>query len=354
MTLFGSGSANYAASDIGVYLYDVTGTTIITPNVSNLSATTNFSASFATTANTSYRLCIHTKTTNALAYTYKLDDVKILASAPSSAPAATLPQYNVDIGDSSSLRQATNTNLLGESIAQTRAQAATITIAAPGVVTSNSHGMSLGDKFYFTTTGALPTGVSANTTYYASAIAANTFNISTTFANAIAGTYVTTTGSQSGVHTLNMGGITGVLPGSAANATRAGQMVYVHGGTYNGGGAPTITLSSGGGTLTTVNLAEFVPYQMADTNWRCKFNIAVTLSSTSRAEAVLAASGITFATSATDGQAIAVSTNGGTSIIYGLVGSNNNTIAQSFGTVATTRFYFSGDVKLASKPTWAY
>jgi hypothetical protein len=117
-------------------------------------------------------------------------------------------QYNVKVGNSGGTAAQANTNLLGDVKAQTLSQTATMTIAAPGVVTSNSHGMALGDKFYFTTTGALPTGVTASTTYYASNIAANTFNISTTLANAKAGTYVTTSGTQSGTHTLVMGGLT--------------------------------------------------------------------------------------------------------------------------------------------------
>ncbi len=142
-----------------------------------------------------------------------------------------LNQYNLQIGNSSNVKASTNTQLLGDVISQTRSQSATMTLAAPGVVTSNGHAMALGDKFYFTTTGALPTGVTASTTYYASAIAANTFNISTTFANAKAGTYVTTSGSQSGVHTLFMGGSTltsgvkGVADASNATTGYVGETI---------------------------------------------------------------------------------------------------------------------------------
>jgi microcystin-dependent protein len=79
----------------------------------------------------------------------------------------------------------------------------TVTIAAPGVFTLNSHGLNVGDAVYLTTTGALPTGLSQNTLYYVSTgVTANTFNLSTSRANAYAGTKITTTGSQSGVHTL--------------------------------------------------------------------------------------------------------------------------------------------------------
>lgn len=78
----------------------------------------------------------------------------------------------------------------------------TMTIASPAVVTFTSHGFQTGDTLYFTTTGALPTGVSANTLYYAIRIDANTFNLATTLANAIAGTKINTSGTQSGTHTL--------------------------------------------------------------------------------------------------------------------------------------------------------
>lgn len=77
----------------------------------------------------------------------------------------------------------------------------TITIAAPAVVTLNGHGFQTGDQVYFTTTGALPTGLVINTIYFVVRIDANTFNLSTTLANAIAGTKITTTGTQSGTHT---------------------------------------------------------------------------------------------------------------------------------------------------------
>jgi len=79
---------------------------------------------------------------------------------------------------------------------------ATMTIASPAVVTKNAHGLTLGAPVYFTTTGALPTGLTANTVYYVTNPATNTFNLSTTLANATAGTKINTSGTQSGTHTL--------------------------------------------------------------------------------------------------------------------------------------------------------
>jgi hypothetical protein len=89
---------------------------------------------------------------------------------------------------------------------------ATMTIAAPCVVTLSTHTLATGDAVKFTTDGALPTGITAGATYYAKVINANTFNIHLTRAAAIAGTSpITTTGTQSGTHTL-------FIPGTGANS----------------------------------------------------------------------------------------------------------------------------------------
>lgn len=84
----------------------------------------------------------------------------------------------------------------------------TITIASPAVVTwgtttpfgCNGAG---GAAVNFTTTGALPTGIVAGTNYYAicSSISGNTFQIATSVDNAVAGTAINTSGSQSGTQT---------------------------------------------------------------------------------------------------------------------------------------------------------
>jgi hypothetical protein len=58
------------------------------------------------------------------------------------------------------------------------ASTVTITIAAPGVVTWTGHGLSANDTIRFTTTGALPTGLTAGTTYWYTRIDATTGNLS--------------------------------------------------------------------------------------------------------------------------------------------------------------------------------
>ena len=78
----------------------------------------------------------------------------------------------------------------------------TITIASPGVVSWTAHGLNTGDRLQLTTTGALPTGLSASTTYWVVKVDANSFSLATTLANAAAGTKINTSGSQSGTHTV--------------------------------------------------------------------------------------------------------------------------------------------------------
>lgn len=83
----------------------------------------------------------------------------------------------------------------------------TMTIATPAVFTLTAHGLVAGTPVYFTTTGALPTGVVAYTTYFVQNPTANTFNLNTgqsnSFLNATPGR-VATTGSQSGTHTVSV------------------------------------------------------------------------------------------------------------------------------------------------------
>lgn len=74
----------------------------------------------------------------------------------------------------------------------------TITIASPGVVTWTAHGLTANTAVQFTTTGALPTGLTAGTTYFVKTVLnANTFTLSATKG----GTVINTSGTQSGVHT---------------------------------------------------------------------------------------------------------------------------------------------------------
>lgn len=79
----------------------------------------------------------------------------------------------------------------------------TITSANPGVVSLTSHGLSTGSCIELTTTGTLHTNLSPNTNYYVIYVDADSFQLATSAANAIAGTAIDTSGgSPSGTHTL--------------------------------------------------------------------------------------------------------------------------------------------------------
>lgn len=92
--------------------------------------------------------------------------------------------------------------------------AVTITLATPGVISFTNHGFQLGQQVQLTTSGALPTGLTASTTYYVVPINANSFSLATSQANAAANTTIATSGSQSGVHTCV--GLTIALTSSTA------------------------------------------------------------------------------------------------------------------------------------------
>lgn len=75
----------------------------------------------------------------------------------------------------------------------------TISIANPGVISWAGHGLPIGNALTFSTTGALPTGITAGTIYYviSAGYTTNSFQVS----NVLAGDPIVTTGSQSGTHT---------------------------------------------------------------------------------------------------------------------------------------------------------
>jgi hypothetical protein len=84
-----------------------------------------------------------------------------------------------------------------EALAPVTPTVVTMTIAAPCVVTWAAHGMAANTPIIFTTTGALPTGLIPDRIYYVLAPLAGSFNVSAT----AGGAAITTTGTQSGVHT---------------------------------------------------------------------------------------------------------------------------------------------------------
>jgi len=95
-----------------------------------------------------------------------------------------------------------NTTVNSRGVALNYGGTVTITIAAPAVITSG-YSLPNGSSVSFSTTGALPTGLVAGTTYYVVNTSGVTFNVAATQG----GSPITTSGTQSGTQTLTLGDV---------------------------------------------------------------------------------------------------------------------------------------------------
>lgn len=125
-----------------------------------------------------------------------------------------------------------------------RSAVVTISIAAPGVVTWNAHGLAAGQRITFSTTGAVPTGLTTGVNYYVLAPTANTFNVAAT----PGGTAITTSGTQSGVHTAYLmvdeidDGVT--VTGKTSGAVAVAQRVVLTTGIWAGAPSGSFVFTS--------------------------------------------------------------------------------------------------------------
>lgn len=98
----------------------------------------------------------------------------------------------------------------------------TITVGTPGVVSWTGHGLQAGQPVVFSTTGALPTGLTAGTVYYVSATGLTTdaFSVSAT----VGGAAIDTTAAGTGTHTVTAppAGMTDMFYGMALPGARSG------------------------------------------------------------------------------------------------------------------------------------
>ncbi len=126
--------------------------------------------------------------------------------------------------------------------AATSAQTATISIASPAVISvASTATLYQWQPVTFTTTGALPTGITAGTSYFISnIISSTTFNISAT----LGGSNVNTSGSQSGTQTatfivssiaLNQVGSRPVLLSLSSGGSATGSYIQINGATSTTG-----------------------------------------------------------------------------------------------------------------------
>lgn len=135
----------------------------------------------------------------------------------------------------------------------------TVTLASPGVFTKTAHGYTAGRPVKFSTTGALPTGLAAGTTYYviATGLTADAFQVSAT----VGGAAVNTSGSQSGTHYAEA---TGAMPTfSTAGLLVAGTVYYVK--TVVDANTVTLSTTAGGTALGTCTVATGAPVYSART-----------------------------------------------------------------------------------------
>jgi hypothetical protein len=98
----------------------------------------------------------------------------------------------------------------------------TISVADPGVVTWTAHGLFANQPIVFSTTGSLPTGLTAGTVYYVSStgLTADLFSVSAT----AGGAPIETTAPGSGVHTASAPpvGMTDYFQGLATDGAKSG------------------------------------------------------------------------------------------------------------------------------------
>ena len=120
---------------------------------------------------------------------------------------------------------------------------------------------------------------------------------------------------------------------------------YLHGTTYNGGNAPTVA----GTNVSSVTRGVFIPRQMQDGTWRLAFNVQIVSSSVTAVSPTV--NGVTSNTAAR--QSFNAS-NSGISLGANAAIDANTNIFTLASTAASTSWYFSGEIELASKPTWAY
>lgn len=78
----------------------------------------------------------------------------------------------------------------------------TITIATPGRVTKTGHGYSTGDCVTLTTSGNLPVGLAEFQNFFVIKDDDDHFWLATSYLNALAGTKINTSGSQTGTHSI--------------------------------------------------------------------------------------------------------------------------------------------------------
>lgn len=107
------------------------------------------------------------------------------------------------------------------------------------------------------------------------------------------------------------------------------------------------------GTNWTTYRAIGIPYQTVDGAWRIKLNISGAMTSASRTGMTLTVANISFAsTSPGDGQDISAYEPAAAAMCGAYTGTSNGQITIYHSSTTTTTYNLSGDVELASKPSF--
>jgi len=115
--------------------------------------------------------------------------------------------YSTFTGGGTTIAEATTVDnirasyLLTDAVGTLGTATATITYSATNILALNNHGLNAGDAVQFSTSGTLPTGLSAGTTYYviSTNLGANQFSLSTSLGGGI----LSITAAGSGTHTIH-------------------------------------------------------------------------------------------------------------------------------------------------------
>lgn len=156
-------------------------------------------------------------------------------------------------------------------------------------------------------------------------------------------------GTETAIYTgfPSVSGMTNVM------ATELGYKAYKHGTTYNGGNAPTISLSSGGGSITGIDYSSFRPYQTSGGVWRCRGEFTAAMSSTARTTITFAVNGLAYGSTYQPISGWALSsavTNGVTHAYFDRF--DNFYLQHASGT--SVKYLVAFDIELSAKPSWAY
>src|SRR3990172_8369620 len=137
----------------------------------------------------------------------------------------------------------------------------TVTIASPAVFSKTAHGFVLNDTIVLSTTGALPTGLTAGTVYFiiSAGLTADAFQVSTSQGGAA----VNTSGPQSGTHSVNraISAFDTIQAGAERTLRFNGVLTIVHDGTK--------MILPGSANITTASGQTIIFRSLGSGNWIC-------------------------------------------------------------------------------------